>query len=86
MGWMPWQVRVSGAVAVGLMNWGLAAAASRLLAAADITLEFAAVCLTGQLAVFDNWAQHGVGSFSESFTARAVPIKVPHSFALQRCR
>ena len=61
-----WRALENGDVAVGLMNRGLAAA--------DITLKFAAVGLSGQLAVFDSWAQQGVGNFSESFAARAVPV------------
>ena len=61
-----WRALENGDVAVGLMNRGQAAA--------DITLEFAAVGLSGLLAVFDIWAQQGVGSFAGSFTARAVPV------------
>lgn len=41
--------------------------------AADITIVFADVNLYGTVTVFDIWAQASVGSFTGSYTAKAVP-------------
>mmetsp|Transcript_9473 Transcript_9473/g.26458 ORF Transcript_9473/g.26458 Transcript_9473/m.26458 type:complete len:530 (-) Transcript_9473:73-1662(-) len=41
--------------------------------AADISVTFADVGLSGEVDVYDIWAKEHVGTFSESFTARNVP-------------
>ena len=41
--------------------------------AVDITIVFADVNLVGAVAVYDIWAQAPVGTFTGSYTAKAVP-------------
>lgn len=42
--------------------------------AVDITITFADVNLVGSVSVYDIWAQENVGTFTGSYTAKAVPI------------
>jgi len=42
--------------------------------AADITINFADVNLYGSVSVYDIWAQQTVGTFTTSYTAKAVPF------------
>ena len=65
-------------VAVGLYNKGTLppdASAQEVSDApgADITISFSMVNLHGSVTVYDIWEQKSVGSFTGSYTARAVP-------------
>ena len=43
--------------------------------AQDITISFADINLVSPVVVYDIWAQQSLGSFTGSFTAKAVPCK-----------
>ena len=59
----------NGDVAVALFNMGNGTGA-----AADITIAFADVNMVGSVSVFDIWQQQSAGSFTGSYTAKAVPF------------
>ena len=60
----------NGDVAVGLYNRGDASGNG---GPADITIAFADVNFPGAVSVYDIWAQQSLGSFTGSYTAKAVP-------------
>lgn len=66
------RVLANGDVAVGLYNKGMVGGTSG--PAADITLEFKMVNLHGSVGVYDIWQNKAVGSFTGSYTAKAVPF------------